>query len=67
MDDSTPSKRDGSPLDFRRPIQPDIRKHGFPSPAFGKTAIQVVILVIVVVAYMYQVCLMCIYKSLSNI
>ena len=54
MDDSTPSQRDGTPLESRKPIQPDIRKHASPSPTFGKTAI--VILVIAVVAYMYQVC-----------
>jgi hypothetical protein len=54
MDDSTPSRRDSSPLESRRPIQLDIRKHASPSPTFGKTAI--VILVVAVVAYMYQVC-----------
>ena len=54
MDNPTPSQRDTSPLDSRRPIQPDIKKHASSSPTFGKTAI--VVLVIAVVAYMYQVC-----------
>ena len=54
MDDSTPSQSDSKPLDSRRPVKPEIKKHASSSPTFGKTAI--VILVIAVVAYMYQVC-----------
>ena len=54
MNDSTPSQSDSNPLDSRSPVKPDIKKHASSSPTFGKTAI--VILVIAVVAYMYQVC-----------
>ena len=54
MDDSTPSQSDSKPLDSQRPVKPEIKKHASSSPTFGKTAI--VILVIAVVAYMYQVC-----------
>ena len=54
MDDSTPSQRDSTPLGSRRPIQPDVKKHVSPSPTFSRTAI--VILVIAVVVYMFQVC-----------
>ena len=51
MDDSTPSQRDSS---SRKHVQPDVKKHASSSSTFGKTAI--VILVIAVVVYMYQVC-----------
>jgi hypothetical protein len=57
MDDSKPSHHDSSLLNSRRPVQPDIKKHASSSPTsltFGKTAI--VILLVAVVAYMYQVC-----------
>jgi hypothetical protein len=50
MDDPTPSQRDSR----RKPSQSDVRKHVSPLQTFGKTAI--VILIIAVVVYMYQVC-----------
>ncbi|KAF8798349.1 glycoside hydrolase family 47 protein [Phlegmacium glaucopus] len=52
MDKSTPSQRD-SPSDSRRHLQPDVGKHASSSPTFGKMAI--VIMVIAIVVYMYQV------------
>ena len=54
MDESTRSKRDSTPLNSRKSIQSDIKKHATSSPTSGKIAI--VILVIVVMGYMYQVC-----------
>ena len=60
--DSKPSQPNRRPSKSQRPLQPDVSKHTSPSPMLGKMAIM--ILVIAMVVYMYQVCYKVVVKSL---